>query len=808
MPTLPSSLSFQSPRWARGGLFVGLLLSGCGLNTDHVCTAYMEGVVEAAQYNEFDLGMGDTGSEAFTAWSYPDTLCDCPAESELQDMSRDDAFELGWANFCVHIESYGGSCKGVETARKNIKHTGVDGKSPALGKAFWTGAKGHGYDNDKTCQQLAGGVTDRDGDGFGGPLDCDDSNADVHPDAAEICDGIDNDCDDLIDDADDLIADPTTWYQDDDRDDHGTADVTVEACARPVGYASADNDCDDEVATIYTGAAELCDGLDNDCDGALIGDEIDDDGDGFVECSAADWAASTTVSFDDCDDTEITTYPGASDTWYDGVDSDCGGESDYDADRDGFDSADHGGDDCDDTNATIHPDGEDGLLFDTDCDGAVGGGELTASEYLLAYEDLYISGLSGAGDVTAGGRPDFLVSLSYAGSTDRREVQLFAGENLGARRELDATAPDFTVVNDLDNGSYLLGSGEGDVDGDGRPDILLGLSVADLGAEDGGAAFVILGTALDSHTSVNLSSADHILQSSTVGMGAGTTIAYAGDLDGDNRTDLLVGATGTWPDGAVYLVMAASLDGSSTVDLDESAYVIQDAGDPYDAMATAGDVDGDGLSDVLVGSNWDGMMLYLADDLGSTRVLTFEDASYTFESPRCAGSGDGLGSASSTAGDLDDDGLDDFLLGAQYDCDGGSHAGAAFVVFSDNLGTTQSLAPVDVGAKLIGTGSNLGAGGDVANGGDVDGDGRPDVLVSTNLLTSFANGRVWLMYGDSIVDGTTHDLASADAILTSPYTYDGTGKLGHLGDVDGDNRSDVMVASSTKVWLALTSPGE
>ena len=88
----------------------------------------------------------------------------------------------------------------------------------------------------------------------------------------------------------------------------------------------------------------------------------DADGDGFDSPAAGG---------EDCDDTDASVYPGATDTWYDGVDSDCEGDDDYDQDLDGYDDADYGGDDCDDTDATLHPgatdtwyDGE-----DTDCDG-------------------------------------------------------------------------------------------------------------------------------------------------------------------------------------------------------------------------------------------------------------------------------------------------------------------------------------------------------------------------------------------------------------------------------------------------------
>lgn len=188
---------------------------------------------------------------------------------------------------------------------------------------------------------------DEDGDGFGAPLisqqrctgpsagyvsnagDCDDSNAAIHPNAAEICDGIDNDCDGQVDDG----LPVQKYYRDEDGDGYGTADSSIMSCSLPAGYVSNDQDCDDNNASVKPGAVELCDGVDNDCDGQV--DEgvktiwyRDSDGDGFGDalntqesCSApAGYVASGT----DCDDTEITIYPGALEIC-DGQDNNCDG---------------------------------------------------------------------------------------------------------------------------------------------------------------------------------------------------------------------------------------------------------------------------------------------------------------------------------------------------------------------------------------------------------------------------------------------------------------------------------------------------
>jgi parallel beta-helix repeat protein len=170
-----------------------------------------------------------------------------------------------------------------------------------------------------TCDLPEGFVTNS--------LDCNDSDAAVHPEADEVCDGIDNDCDGFIDDTDPDVIDQVIWYADVDGDGYGDPAITISACFQPEGYVSNNEDCDDTNENIHPGA-EICNGIDDDCDGIVddgLSCEIDDgDGDGIED------------SIDNCPADE---NPGQEDSDCDGVGDACdlcpGGDDSIDENEDG-----------------------------------------------------------------------------------------------------------------------------------------------------------------------------------------------------------------------------------------------------------------------------------------------------------------------------------------------------------------------------------------------------------------------------------------------------------------------------------------
>ena len=129
---------------------------------------------------------------------------------------------------------------------------------------------------------------DVDGDRYTADVDCDDSNANVNPGATEVCNNIDDDCDDSVDE--DVTS---TFYQDSDGDGYGSATVSTQACTTPSDYVADNTDCDDSNASVNPGATEVCDdGIDNDCDGDFDSSE--------TECTIEDTDSSGTSGAGGC----------------------------------------------------------------------------------------------------------------------------------------------------------------------------------------------------------------------------------------------------------------------------------------------------------------------------------------------------------------------------------------------------------------------------------------------------------------------------------------------------------------------------
>lgn len=261
--------------------------------------------------------------------------------------------------------------------------------------------------NDYNCDGSVG-YADADADGFAACAECDDTNSDNHPGAAEYCDSVDNDCDSLVDEDD--AVDQANWYADADTDSFGDAATVTLACNQPAGFVPDDTDCDDTNAAISPAQVELCNDLDDDCDGTIDEDSArdaaswygDTDNDGYgdfgsdtVSCAAP---SGYVDNHTDCDDTNRAVNPSAIEvcntidddcdsvidesdaadatTWYADADSDTHGDPDATL----IECVQPSGyvlsaDDCNDADPAISPDATEICnSLDDDCNSLVDDG--------------------------------------------------------------------------------------------------------------------------------------------------------------------------------------------------------------------------------------------------------------------------------------------------------------------------------------------------------------------------------------------------------------------------------------------------
>jgi hypothetical protein len=231
----------------------------------------------------------------------------------------------------------------------------------------------------QACDQPTGYVANDD--------DCNDACASCHPGGVEVCDGLNNDCDGQTDEGN--IG--QIWYRDADGDGYGNPNVTLQRCNQPSGYVANDDDCNDACASCYPGGVEVCDGLNNDCDGQTDEGNIgqiwyrDADGDGYgnpnVTAQACNQPSGYVTNYDDCNDACASCYPGALELC-DGLNNDCDGQTDEgdvcgepDSDADGDPDAS----DCNDADASVHHGAAEICdAQDNDCDGQTDEGDVCA----------------------------------------------------------------------------------------------------------------------------------------------------------------------------------------------------------------------------------------------------------------------------------------------------------------------------------------------------------------------------------------------------------------------------------------------
>ena len=396
-----------------------------------------------------------------------------------------------------------------------------------------------------------------------------------------------------------------------------------------------------------------------------------------------------------------------------------------------------------------------------------------------------------AGDVNGDGYADVIVG-AYAydnGQTDEGRAFVYHGGPMG----LTAGSADWTAESDQAYAGFgfdhALGT-IGDVNGDGYSDVVVGAPYYDNGEENEGRAFVYHG----GPTGLNTGPADWTAEGNEVGAWFGSAAGAAGDVNGDGYADVIIGAYGYdnfGSDQGVAFVYHGSASGLTTGPADWMAESDQDNSEFGISVSAAGDVNGDGYGDVIVGARaydkgqTDEGVAFVYH--GSATGLTAGLPDWTAESDQ---DGAHFGFAVSTAGDVNGDGYADVVVGAWlYD---GSYAGGGQVYVYH--GSLAGLATGAADWTTEGDEANAGLGYSVGVAGDVDGDGYSDIIVGAVIYDDVNytySGKVYVYRGASDGLSTTAAWTAESNQGLSGFGF----SVGTAGDVNGDGHADVIVGA-------------
>ncbi len=407
---------------------------------------------------------------------------------------------------------------------------------------------------------------------------------------------------------------------------------------------------------------------------------------------------------------------------------------------------------------------------------------------LVEFDGFGIS-VSGAGDVNGDGFDDVIIGAprSFSGSLEDAGA---AYVHHGSRDGVSSTASLTLTGASEDNNLGISVAGAGDVNGDGYDDVIIGASEYDAGfLEDAGAAYIHHGSP------GGVSASPNLLVAGTDGEELGFSVAGAGDVNGDGYDDVIIGAPvyyigGPRSEGHAYIHHGSSSGVSSGASTTLTGEAIEDYFGV--AVAGAGDVNGDGYDDVIIGAV--GRDSDTTVDVGAAYIHhgsssgVSSRASRTLMGERAA---DKFGRSVSGVGDVNGDSYDDVIIGA-YGYRRPSIAAPAGRVYIHH----GSSSGVSSGASVTLTGERgveyLGI--SVAGAGDVNGDGYGDVIIGAGgrEVGSLLVGAATILNGSS--SGASLDASST---LTGSSERDQFGGcVASAGDVNGDGYDDVIIGGA------------
>ncbi len=425
------------------------------------------------------------------------------------------------------------------------------------------------------------------------------------------------------------------------------------------------------------------------------------------------------------------------------------------------------------------------------------------------------SGISvaGAGDVNGDGYDDVLIGayLDDDGGNDAGQTYLILGNATGWAMDIDLSNVDASFIGE-DGGDWSGRSvaGVGDVNGDGYDDILIGAWGDDDGGSGAGQTYLILGKASGWAMDADLANADASFIGEDASDRSGYSVAGADDVNGDGYDDILIGAYydedgGTYA-GQTYLILGKATGWVMDTSLSnaDASFIGEDADDRSGySVASAGDVNGDGYDDILIGAYYDEeggsgagqTYLILGNATGWAMDIDLANADASFIGEDANGES---GRSVAGAGDVNGDGYDDILIGAYYDDEGAMRAGQTFLILGKATGWAMDIDLANADASFISDMINDYSGWSVAGADDVNGDGYDDILIGAygDDDGGLSAGQTYLILGKASGWAMDKNLGNVDASFIGEDESDRSGySVAGAGDVNGDGYDDILIGA-------------
>jgi len=585
--------------------------------------------------------------------------------------------------------------------------------------------------------------------------DCNDALSSINPSAQEVCDSsnVDEDCDGVSDDADSSATGQSRWYRDADGDAYGSSSVSQSKCDQPAGYLANSSDCNDTLASVYPGASESCNSIDDDCDG--VTDEgvtntyyADTDSDAYGNAQSPIQACTLPSGYvsnsDDCLDSNNQVNPLATEIYNDALDNNC--------DNDLYPAV--------------------GTLY---ADAQMGFGSALQIYGLDTASYLGSSCAIGDGTILVGA-----TGVSNGGQTTGA-VYVFPGTITSYADTNNATAALFGASNQDDYG-YSLAS-LGDINADGNDDFVVGAPQRLNG--QAGFASVLYGP-VSNNSNIAKITGESAFDRAGFAVASGESailISAPYDDDGGNNA------------GAVYGVSPSALSIGSNSVLNVDLFKIQGATANAQAgySVTSGDFDADGALEIVLGAPQAG-----ASRNGSVHIVENPSGNIsTSTGTTISGSGNNhnLGTSVATS-DLDGDGHDDLCMGAIGVGTGGTNAGAVYCVSGSSL-TNSAVEQINGVTRIDGGSANLKFGFSLIGSADFDLDGKEDLAAGAPAIsTSTVQTYGFLLSGGEMAWGSSYMVPDGAqdrfVSLEGEYPGDYAGYSVAAGDADGDGIPDFL----------------